>query len=736
MSEIGAAEPWAIRETGVPEDDELRQRESVFALANGHIGLRGNLDEPELCGMPGTYLNSLYEERDVSYPEAGYAFPERTQTVVDAPNAKPVTLTVGGERFDVRTGTVRRHERVLDLRRGTLVREVEWTSPAGVDVWLRSERLVSFARPSVAAFRWTVRADAPLRVESDLRVNEEPPEARDDPRASAVIRAPFEPVAHDRDVLVHRTRRSGITVAAAVAHTGADGTAQAEPDLLRWTAEGHGELRFDKMVAYRWDGGEDVRGAALRERDAAASAGFDALADEQCRVLAEFWSGADVEIDGDPEVQQAVRFGLFHVLQAGALSVPGPVPAKGLTGNGYDGHTLWDTEIYVLPVLTYTHPEYAERALRWRHHTLDHARDRARELGLDGAAFAWRTITGPECSGYWPAGTAGLHVNADIAGAVLRYHAATGDETFMREAGRELIDETARLWISVSHLDADGVAHVSGVTGPDEYSALMDDNVYTNLMAQQNLRAAALDEHSLEIADRIAIPFDERHGVHEQAAGFTRLEEWTFPGDRFPLMLHHPYLNLYRRQVVKQADLVLAMLMRGDAFTAEQKRRNFDYYEARTVRDSSLSAPVQAVLAAEVGHLSLAHAYLAEAALLDLRGGGESGGDGLHIAACAGAWMALVMGFGGLRDSGGRLSFAPRLPPGLTRLRFRVRWRRARLTVTVTPGKVCYEASGDATTFHHEGTEVTVADGDTATFPLAPVADRPAPPSPRPPSPR
>ncbi|GAB7039261.1 MULTISPECIES: glycoside hydrolase family 65 protein [Catenuloplanes] len=736
MSEIGAAEPWAVRETGVPDDDRLRQRESVFALANGHIGLRGNLDEPEICGMPGTYLNSLFEERDLSYPEEGYAFPKRTETIVDAPNAKPITLTVGGERFDVRTGTVTRHERVLDLRRGTLVREVEWVSPNGVRLSLRTERLVSFTRPSIAAIRYVARADAPLRAESDLRVNEEPPEQRDDPRASEIIPRPFESVSHDRDALVHHTRRSKITVAVAATHVGADGTATSEPDLLRWTAEGHGELRFDKIVAYRWGGDEDVRAAALQERDAAAEAGFDVLADEQCRHLEAFWADADVEIDGDPEVQQAVRFGLFHVLQAGALSVPGPVPAKGLTGNGYDGHTLWDTEIYVLPVLTYTHPEYAERALRWRHHTLGHARDRARELGLSGAAFAWRTISGPECSGYWPAGTAGLHVNADIAGAVLRYHAATGDETFMREAGRELIDETARLWVSVSHLDADGVAHIVGVTGPDEYSALMDDNVYTNLMAQQNLRAAALDEHSLEIADRIAIPYDERHDVHDQSAGFTRLEEWNFPGDRFPLMLHHPYLNLYRRQVVKQADLVLAMLMRGDVFTPEQKRRNFDYYEARTVRDSSLSAPVQAVLAAETGYLSLAHAYLAEAALLDLRGDGESGGDGLHIAACAGAWMALVMGFGGLRDCGGRLSFAPRLAPGLSRLRFRVRWRRARLTVTVTPGEVTYTARGDAVTFDHEGTEVTVADGDTATFPLAPVEDRPAPPSPRPPAPR
>nr|WP_221378808.1 glycosyl hydrolase family 65 protein [Actinoplanes polyasparticus] len=728
MSEIAPAEPWLVREVGTPDEQDgaLLQGESIFALANGHVGLRGNLEEPHLGGMPGTFLNSLFEERDLHYPEEGYGFPERTQTIVNGPNGKRISLFVDGERFDLRTGEVRRHERVLDLRAGTLTREVEWVSPGGVAVSLRTERLVSFVRPSVAALRYSVRAEAELRVESDLVVDEDLPSPReDDPRASAVLSDPFEPVAHDDDKLVCRTRRSQLSVAAAVTHTGADGNVSSAPELIRWTATGRGEITFEKFLSYHWPADDQV----VADRDAAARDGFDTLAAEQRAYLDDFWAGADVEVDGDPDIQQAVRFGLFHVLQAGAQAGPHPIPAKGLTGNGYDGHTLWDTEAYVLRTLTYIHPGCVGPALKWRHNTLGHARDRARELGLDGAAFPWRTIGGPECSGYWPAGTAALHVNADIADAVLRYHAATGDDEFMREAGQELLTETAKLWTSVAYFDDQGVAHIAGVTGPDEYTALMDDNIYTNLMAQQNLRAAGIEPR---LADCLSIPYAEGREVHEQAAGFTRLPEWDFTDHDYPLMLSHHYLNLYRKQVVKQADLVLAMMVRPDAFTLDEKRRNFAYYEARTVRDSSLSAPIQAVLAAELGHLRLAHDYLAEAALLDLRGGGESGGDGLHIAACAGAWIALVMGFGGLRDNGGELAFGPRLPPGLKRLAFHLHWRGASMCVTVTRDSVTYTTDGDVT-FRHEGKEIQLIAGEERTFPVDPMEDIPAPPSPRPP---
>ncbi|MFI7600517.1 glycoside hydrolase family 65 protein [Actinoplanes sp. NPDC049681] len=773
MSDLGPADPWTVRETGLSGEElrtsALRQRESVFALANGHVGLRGNLDEGTPCGMPGTYLNSLFEERDLQYPEAGYGFPERTETIVDAPDGKLISLTVDDERFDIRSGTVRRHERCLDLRAGTLRRDVEWVSPSGAAVRITSVRVVSFPQPAVAAVRYEVEAlERPvrIRIDSDLLANEDQPDQRDDPRASAVLHAPLESLSHSPDVLLHCTRRSGITVASAVAHVGPPLTASSlttssEPNRIRavvsTTLEPGTPLRLDKFLAYAWGVPGPVDNApgvsafvdkALGDRDEAVRLGFDELLARQREYLDEFWETADVELDGDPEVQQGVRFGLFHVLQAGAQAGPHPIAAKGLTGNGYDGHVLWDTETFVLPVLTYTHPACVGLALRWRHATLGLARERARKLRLAGAAYPWRTIGGSECSGYWPAGTAALHVNADIAAAVLRYVAASGDEEFLREAGLEILVETARLWCRVTHADDEGVVHIAGVTGPDEYSALVDDNVFTNLMAQQNLLGAADAAERLgapgvtaeeigawrSAARRLFVPYASRREVHEQHRDFTRLQEWDFDetkDDDYPLMLNFPYLELYRRQVVKQADLVLAMMLRGDAFSLEEKRRNFVYYEARTVRDSSLSAPAQAVLAAETGHLDLAYDYAAEAALLDLRSGGEASGDGLHIAACAGAWIALVKGFGGLRDHGGRLSFAPRLPERVPRLSFCLRWRESSVRVTVTRADVTYAVTGADLTFEHHGSELTVAAGERTTIALEPVESRPAPPSPR-----
>jgi alpha,alpha-trehalose phosphorylase len=766
MAELVPAEPWRVRETALSRDalspPELRQAESVFALANGHIGLRGNLDEDGPCGMPGTYLNSLYDERELHYPEAGYGFPETTETVVDAPNGKPIRLTVDDEPFDLRTGTLRRHERTLDLRAGTLCREVEWVSPGGAAVRIRSIRLVSFPRPAVAAIRYEVSSvDRPvrIRVESELVANERQPAGRDDPRAAATLDSPLRPERHHTDavggVLAHRTKHSGIGVAAAVTHTtSASVRSEATPDLVRCVVTAAGSLRLDKFIGYAWDAHREagqLAAAAAQDRDGAAAAGFDALVREQRAYLDDFWTSADVDLDGDPDVQQGVRFGLFHVLQAGAEAGPHPIAAKGLTGNGYDGHMLWDTETYVLPVLTYTHPACVGQALRWRHATLDKARERARELRLAGATYPWRTISGKECSGYWPAGTAALHVNADIAAAVLRYAAAAGDDGFMREAGLEILVETARLWCRIAYADDQGAWHIAGVTGPDEYTALMDDNLFTNLMAQHNLRGALswsdrLPERARELgvgahereawsalAGGLCLPYDERRRVHQQADDFTRLQEWDFAAtkdDDYPLMLHYPYLDLYRKQVVKQADVVLAMLLRGDAFTAGQKARNFAYYEARTVRDSSLSAPAQAVLAAETGHLELAHDYLAEAALLDLRGGGGSSGDGLHIAACAGSWIALVQGFGGLRDHGGRLSFVPRLPQHLPRLRFCLRWRQGSLRVTVTPETATYEAVGADLTLTHHGEELDIPAGEAVTRPIPPIEPGPAPAAP------
>jgi alpha,alpha-trehalose phosphorylase len=757
-------EPWSVTEDGL-HLDVLAQSESVLALSNGHIGLRGNLDEGEPFGLPGTYLNGFYETRPLPYAEAGYGYPEDGQTVVNITNGKIIRLLVDDEPFDVRYGELLRHRRSLDLRAGVLEREARWRSPAGREVELTSVRLVSFVQRSVAAIRYTVRAcdGAPLRVavQSVLVANEPGSMRSDDPRAAAVLAAPL--VAEDhalhgvRATLVHRTRQSGLRMAAAMDHVvdGPDGVetlSDINDDLARaiFSVElPAGEaVTVTKYLTYGWSSRRSlpsVRDQVDSALVGARSAGWDGLVRQQREYLDDFWTRADVELEGDEELQQAVRFALFHTLQAGARSERRAIPAKGLTGSGYDGHAFWDTESFVLPVLTYTAPDAAADALRWRCATLDLARERAKQLHLEGAAFPWRTIRGQECSAYWPAGTAAFHVNADIADAALRYMRATGDEEFAKGPGLELLVETARLWRSLGHHDSASVFHIDGVTGPDEYSAIVDDNVYTNLMAERNLRnaaelaaehtdeAAALGVHAEEIASwrdaaaAMNLPYDERLGVHPQDADFfdhplPDFERWN--PQQYPLLLHVPYFQLYRWQVVKQPDLVLALLTRGDRFTDEQKARDFAYYEAITVRDSSLSACIQSVVAAEVGHLELAYDYFGEAALMDLGDLEHNTRDGLHMASLAGSWIAAVAGFGGVRDSRRGLTFRPRLPAALARLRFRMVHRGRRLCIDVSHREVIYElvAGEPMDVFHHdERVGLTVGEPQTRTW-EAPVA--------------
>jgi alpha,alpha-trehalose phosphorylase len=760
-----------VRETQLRLEN-LAQSESVLALANGHIGMRANLDEGEPFGLPGTYLGGFYERRPLPYPESVYGNPDEGQTVVNVTNGKIIRLLVEDEPFDVRYGELRSHERLLDLRAGVLRRVVEWVSPTGRPVRVTSTRLVSFTQRAAAAILYEVESLEgawPIVLQSELVSNESLPVTEDDPRAAAALSAPlvseFTAAEGLQAIMLHTTRNSGLRVGAAMDHVleggrGAECRAESHADVSRMTVTADlaaGEpLRLVKFIAYGWSGQRSL--PAIRDQVAAALAGavhtgWEGLLAQQREYLDDFWDRSDVELDGDAELQQAVRFSLFHILQAGARGEQRAIAAKGLTGPGYDGHTFWDTETFVLPVLTYTLPTAAADALRWRHRTLTKAVQRAKMLGLEGAAFPWRTIAGEECSGYWPAGIAAFHINADIADAVIRYHAASDDAAFDRGVGIDLLVQTARMWRSLGHHDPTGRFRIDGVTGPDEYSAIADNNVYTNLMAQRNPRAAAaaverhpdraaelkVDEEESagwrDAAEAIVIPYDHVLELHCQAEDFTAHELWDFAAtaeDQYPLLLHFPYFDLYRKQVVKQADLVLAMHLRGDAFSEEQKARNFAYYEPLTVRDSSLSACTQAVLAAEVGHLQLAHDYFAEAALMDLDNLEHNTRDGVHIAALAGTWIAAVAGLGGMRDHDGALSFAPRLPEAFSRLAFRLVFRGRRLLVEVTPEQASYSLrAGEPLDIHHHGQAAMVGAEEPLVLAIPPAPARKAPSQPR-----
>lgn len=769
MSEnnVFTVDPWKLREVAF-DIDVLPQAETLFALANGHIGMRGTLDEGEPHGLPGSYLNSVYEKRPLPHAEAAYGNPESSETVINVTDGKLFRLLVEDEPFDIRYGELLEHERELDFRDGVLRRNVMWRSPAGQTVRVHSERIVSLTQRSIAAIKYEVEAvDKELRivVQSELVANEQMPGESKDPRTAAVLHKPL--VAEDQSCtgtfvsLTHTTRESGLRVSAAMDHSieGPSATlvsSDVNHDTGRVTIttvlQPGERLQVLKFLGYGWSSARSL--PALRDQVAAAltmakHTGWTNLLEEQANYLRDYWDNSDVVIDGDAELQQAIRLGLFHIMQCTARAERRAIPAKGLSGPGYDGHAFWDMETFLLQVLTYTHPAAAADTLRWRHSILPMARERAQQLGFKGALFPWRTIAGEECSGYWPAGTAAFHIDADIADAVIRYLDVTQDEQFERSIGLELLVETARFWRSVGQFDLTGKFRIDGVTGPDEYSSIADNNVYTNLMAQRNLWAAAdvaakHNDHAQAMgvsnediaawrsaADAMYVPFDEARGIHPQSENFTNHEVWDFantPDEKYPLLLHYPYLDLYRKQVVKQADLVLAMQMRPDVFSDEQMRKNFEYYEAITVRDSSLSACTQAVMAAWCGHLDLAYDYLGESALVDLHDLAGNTRDGLHMASLAGSWAILTIGFGGMVLSDGVLTFKPRLPHDLNRVGFNVNMRGRLLRVEITKETVTYRnESAEPIEIGHYDELVTLECGNPVTrkLPVLPSLPRP-----------
>jgi alpha,alpha-trehalose phosphorylase len=480
-------------------------------------------------------------------------------------------------------------------------------------------------------------------------------------------------------------------------------------------------IRIEKAFTYhtsRHVPAVELVDRGLRSLDRAMEIGVEALHRGQREELADFWRRADIVLDGPARMQQSVRWNLFQLHQASARAETTGIPAKGLTGQAYEGHYFWDTEIYVAPFLTYTEPRITRNLLRFRESMLPQARERAAELSERGALFPWRTINGEEASSYYAAGTAQYHINADIAYALKRYVDVRGDTGILVDLGAEILVSTARMWAGLGFMNpTDDRFHIHGVTGPDEYTTVVNDNAFTNLMARRNLRYAAevltwlaeedpvahrtlarrmgLEDTEVEqwrrCADAMYVPFDSERGIHPQDDTFLEKEVWDFeqtPVEHYPLLLHYHPLVIYRHQVIKQADVVLAMFLLGDEFSIEQKRRNFDYYDPLTTGDSSLSACVQSILASEIGYQDRATEYFRYALLMDLADVSGNVVDGVHIASTGGVWMALTYGFGGMRDHGGVLRFDPRLPDGWDRLEFPLRFRERSLRVTLTPGHI------------------------------------------------
>src|SRR6516225_2195926 len=696
------ADEWNVIEKAF-HPEFLAQSETMLALGNGYVGMRGCPEEGGPNAENATLINGFYETWPIVYGEEAYGFAKTGQTICNVTDSKIIKLFVDDEPFWLPDANLLSYDRRLNMKSGTLDREILWETPAGKQVSIRSRRLVSFENRHVAAISYCVtllNAKASVVISSEM-TPDHPGSAidSDDPRlAKAFSGRVLHPRAsyakRRRIVLCHATEKSRLTVACAVDHVLETSCSYADKTVcsddfgqVAFTIEALSDrpIQLTKYMVYHTSqtaSVEELCGRAEWTLDRITAQGFQPLLTSQEQYMDDFWRRSDVRVKdvredrtkrSTVEIQQAIRFNLFHMLQASARAEDAGVPAKGLTGKAYEGHYFWDTEIYVLPFLTYTSPRIARNLLTFRYKMLPQARARAKELGHRGAMFPWRTISGEEASAYYAAGTAQYHINADIMYALRKYVQATGDEAFLQEYGAEMLVETARLWLDLGFYSKakGGRFCINGVTGPDEYNAVVNNNAYTNLMARENLRYAAQTVKSLQTAEPEAynvlvhktalqssevetwiraaqnmyVPYDEKLKIIPQDDGFLDEEPWDFkntPPDHYPLLLFYHPLDIYRKQVIKQADVILAMFLLDDLFSLEDKKRNFEFYDPFTTGDSSLSSCVEAIIAAQTGDLDKAIRYGMAALLMDLADVGGNVKDGCHIASMGGTWMMLT----------------------------------------------------------------------------------------------
>jgi alpha,alpha-trehalose phosphorylase len=778
------ADEWNIIEKGF-HPEFLAQSETMLAVGNGYLGMRGCPEEGGPNAENGTFINGFYETRPIVYGEEAYGFAKTGQTILNVTDSKIIKLFVDDEPFWLPNAHCLRYDRRLNMRSGTLDREILWETPAGKQVLITSRRLVSFVHRHVAAISYSVtllNAEAPVVIASEMMANASSTRANeDDPRLASVFagrvlqhRASY---AKDRRiVLCHATEKSRMTLTCATDHaleTACPHTYKAvhtdDFGQVAFTIEARPgcPIHLTKYMVYHTSqtaASEELCGRAEWTMDRVMDQGFSQLLAAQEQYMDDFWRRSDVRVRDiredrfkrtTVEIQQAIRFNLFHILQASARAENAGVPAKGLTGQAYEGHYFWDTEIYLLPFLTYTFSRTARNLLTFRYKMLPQARAHARQLGHRGAMFPWRTISGEEASAYYAAGTAQYHINADIMYAMRKYVRATGDELFLQECGAEMLVETARLWLDLGfYSDSKGGKFcINAVTGPDEYNTVVNNNAYTNLMARENLRYAAQTVESLRAttpdvynalvyktalepseveawtraAESMYVPYDEKLKIIPQDDNFLDGEPWDFqntPHDHYPLLLFYHPLNIYRKQVIKQADVVLAMFLLGNAFSLEAKQRNFEFYDPLTTGDSSLSSCIEAIIAAQIGDVEKAIRYGMAALLMDLADVGGNVKDGCHIASMGGTWMMLTYGFGGMRDDDGTLSFWPRrAPEDNAILRFPLTYRGQMLEVEIGLETVAYTLrEGECLVIRHETEEIQL----TREHPLAvrPVSKR------------
>ncbi|MDO4327825.1 MAG: glycosyl hydrolase family 65 protein [Lachnospiraceae bacterium] len=720
-------------------EQELLVNETLFHNANGYFGVRGNFEEryPSDCPtVRGQYVNGFYNFSDMKQPEKHYGFPEQKQTMVNTFDTQTMVLTLEGEQVDLFQGTVLEFSRILDMKKGTTVRRFVWESPKGRQAEICITRMASFQLLPLFTIEYQI---TPLNfsgtavMESvhsgDVSNYFNPKDSRVAGEKIIHLRvADLESTEEGFSLIRSETLRSGLDIASVVVHkvyaeTGELGCPNGyvrerrigDKDIVETLTIPVEERKAVTIVKYtvtcdsiRY---ENVKEAARKWMITSVDKPLNYWYQCQADYLEKFWEKAKIEITGDEELNLSLHYNLYQLLQSVGKDEYCNIGAKGLSGEGYEGHYFWDTEMYIVPFFSLTQPEVARNLLSYRHHILDRARANARVMGYPkGALYPWRTINGDECSGYYPSGSAQYHINGDIAYAVVQYYLITGDWNFIVSKGAEIVMETARMWYDLGNF-YQGTFQLHDLTGPDEYSCVVNNNYYTNLTAQHNMAWAAQFYHMLkeqgqlaaleekigieeaevegfeEAAEKMLLLYDEKLDINPQDDSFLSKKEWDFNQEKKtngPIMQWNHLYRLYRYQVCKQADTVLAHMIFEDAQKLSTMKNSFDYYEKRTTHDSSLSRCIFGIVASKLGMKEKAYEYFDFSSKLDILDSQHNTKDGIHTANMGGTYMGIVYGFLGLRVKKRGFFFMPSIPEQWNSYQLRLQLKGSLIEVTVT----------------------------------------------------
>lgn len=759
---IYPCEPWSITEESFELKNNYRN-ETVFVLSNGYIGMRGTFEEAykleKGLGMEGSFVNGFYESETIRYGEMAYGFADKTQTMLNVANAKIVKLLIDGREFSIFEGKLSKSKRILDMKNGILLRNVVWTSPEGKTVEINTKRIVSLTNKFAAAIEYSVTPidfDGELSlisaIDGDVMNNTAENNSRIDYGPYGRVVLMEDSVSEGAfSALAQRSKNTKIGIVTAM-YNDVDFEADSENTKDEYSVKTKFTFLAQKGKTYTltkyftYITTRDFEEGLLIDKAKSilselSENGFSELTKSQRAYLDKFWENANIEIDGDDMLSQGLRWHMFALLQSPGRDGKTSLGAKGLSGEGYEGHIFWDTEMYVTPFFNFEYPQIAKDILMFRYNTLDEARKRARVLSVNkGCCFPWRTINGKEASAFFLAGTCQFHINADIAYAVNQYVTVTGDYEFLEDYGAEILIETARFWCEFGeYIDYKGGKFcINGVTGPDEFAVLVNNNCYTNMMARENMKYAVsaaeylkknvpekfealskkIELQASEIADwqkaidNMYIPYEEKLGIYPQDDSFMSKKRWDIentPFSEFPLLDKHHPIVVYRHQVSKQADFVLAMFLLSQYFSKDEMKRNFDFYETVSVHESSLSACIFSIVANAIGYYDIAYKYFMTTSRLDLDDYHANVNAGYHCANMAGTWMSMLFGFGGMRLNGDMLEFSPVLPQKWNSYRFRVLVRGSLIEVFVDKNGAKYSLiKGESVTIKSYGEEIEI----------------------------